>query len=138
MSNPTKEKTDALPLSEQIRTYAPWIFAAIILVGYGWIINYLMMRTTVSNEEWLKLTYIFSSVEAIVFTVIGFIFGREVNRSRAIRAEQGEAKAEKDKKVLAREVLKHLPSPISTSEAMQAESQDLVKLRNMAETYLVE
>ena len=89
-------------------------------------------------DEWLKLTYIFSSVEAIVFTVIGFIFGREVNRSRAIRAEQGEAKAKKVKKVLAREVLKNLPQPISTSEAMKAESHDLGQLRSMAEAYLVE
>ncbi len=138
MLTPKEEKIEAMSLPEKLRAYVPWYFAGIILIGYGLFINYLLGKTGTNNEEWVKITYIFSSVEAIVFTAVGFIFGREVNRSRAEKAEQGEEKARKDKKELAKEVLKKLPQPPSTPDALNLESEDLNKLRNIAESFLNE
>lgn len=136
MSKPIEEKKDEMTLPEKLRAYVPWIFAGVILIGYGIFIYYLIGKTNAEDEEWVKITYIFSSVEAIVFTAVGFIFGREVNKSRAEKAEKGEEKAKKEKKELAKEVLKKLPQPPATPDAMNLESQDLNKLRNMAEIYL--
>ena len=136
MSKPIEEKSNALTLPEKLRAYVPWIFAGIILLGYAYFIHYLIGKTGAKDEEWVKITYIFSSVEAIVFTAVGFIFGREVNRSRAVKAEKNEEKAKKDKKELAKEVLKKLPQPPPNPDAFNLESQDLNKLRNMAEIYL--
>ena len=107
-----------------------------ILLGYGWFISYLIGKTNEPNEVWVKITYIFSSVEAIVFTAVGFIFGREVNKSRAVKAEKNEEKAKKDEKELAKEVLKKLPQPPSTPDSMKPNPENLNQLRNMAENYL--
>ena len=99
------------------------------MLGYTYFIHYLIGKTDTEAEEWIEITYIFSSVEAIVFTAVVFIFGREVNRPRVVKAEKNEEKAKKDKKELAKEILKKLPQTPSTPESLN-------KLRNMAEIYL--
>lgn len=136
MIKPEEEKIDTMTISEKLRAYVPWIFAGIILLGYAWFIYYLIGKTNAEDKEWVKITYIFSSIEAIVFTAVGFIFGREVNRLRAVKAEKSEEKAKKAKNKLAKEVLKKIPQPASTPGAMNLELQNLNKLRSMAETYL--
>ena len=45
-----------------------------------------------SALTWAHLTYVFGSVEAIVFTAVGWLFGREVHREAAAQA----TKAAKD------------------------------------------
>jgi len=135
MSKPIEEKSNVMTLPEKLRAYIPWVFSGIILLGYGLLIPYLMSKTGAKAEEWVKLTYVFSSVEAIVFTAVGFIFGREVNRSRAINAEKNEEKAKKEKNELAKEVLEKFPKPPSTPDAMNLEPESLDNLRNMAQKY---
>lgn len=90
-----------------------------------------MNKTHTDDKEWVKLTYIFSSVEAIVFTAVGFVFGKEVSRSRAISAEKREEKAKNEKRELAREVLDKLPKAPSTPDKISLDG-----LRNKAERYL--
>lgn len=124
-----------MTLIEKLRAYIPWIFSGIILLGYALFIAFMADKTETSNEEWVKLTYIFGSVEAIVFTAVGFIFGNEVNRSRAIKAEKSEEKAKKEKNELAKEVLDKLPIPPSSPDKINFEAQNLNILRNMAEKY---
>ena len=40
------------------------------------------------EEEWARLVYLLSGVEAIAFAAAGYFFGREVNRARAEAAEE--------------------------------------------------
>lgn len=139
MSKPQPPKENPSPPTDNIRIYGPWVFAAIILIGYALFVNYLVGKTNAENDEWIKLTYIFGSVEAIVFTAVGFIFGREVNRSRAIKAEQNEAKAKKEKQKLAEEILKQLPDPPGPDpDPVKNTFNNLSGLRGMAQIYLEE
>ncbi|WP_108805096.1 hypothetical protein [Aquimarina sp. Aq107] len=124
-----------MTLIEKLRAYVPWIIAGIILLGYAFFISFMTEKTKTSDEEWLKLVYIFGSVEAIVFAAVGFIFGNEVNRSRVITAEKNEDKAKREKNELAKEILDKLPVAPSTPDSVNFETQNLNKLRNMAEKY---
>ena len=69
--------------------------AVLALVGFSWIIIYLMSKTESASEmEWTRAVYLLSGVEAIAFAAAGFIFGREVNRQRAQKAEERAFEAE--------------------------------------------
>ena len=123
-----------ITLSNKLKEYAPWVFAVIILISYGWFITELIKYKNAPSEEWTRLTYIFSSLEAIVFTAVGFIFGREVNRSRAIKAEKGEEKAKKEKQKLAKEILEQLPGPPDLDQNTKSITQ-IEGLRSLAKIY---
>jgi hypothetical protein len=43
---------------------------------------------TQDQTEWERWVYVFGAVQAIAFAAIGWVFGREVNRERAEKAEQ--------------------------------------------------
>lgn len=77
-----------------ILTIGPFIIAFLILVGYAFFVASLVNKVTVTDAVWVKLIDLFGSVEAIVFTAVGFLFGREVNRTRALHAEQKEKEAQ--------------------------------------------
>lgn len=48
----------------------------------------------VNEIVWGRYIYLLTGVEAIVFTAVGFIFGREVNRARAENAEKDKTTAQ--------------------------------------------
>lgn len=131
-----QKQGDTMALHEKLRAYLPWLFAIMILSGYAWFIYYLIGKTDSKDEEWVKITYIFSSVEAIVFTAVGFIFGREVNKSRAVEAERKEEQAKKDKKEFAKEVLDKIPQAPTTPDLPDQASLDINSIRAKAEIYL--
>jgi len=69
--------------------------AVLLLLGFSWFIYYLVGRTNSASElEWTRSVYLLSGVEAIVFAAAGFLFGREVHRLRAEKAEERAHKAE--------------------------------------------
>jgi cytochrome bd-type quinol oxidase subunit 1 len=68
-------------------------FAGLVTVAFGAFAAYLVLNADTTNQtEWQRWVYIFGSVEAIAFTAVGWVFGKEVNRQRAESAE-GAAKA---------------------------------------------
>jgi len=72
-----------------------YLIAIAALVGFSWFIIYLIGKTTNASElEWTRAVYLLSGVEAVAFAAAGFIFGREVNRQRAEKAEQRASKSE--------------------------------------------
>lgn len=73
---------------------ASFIAALAALVGFTVFIRYLMARVMVPDPQWIRLMDLFGSVEAIVFAAAGFLFGREVNRTRANSAETATRNAE--------------------------------------------
>jgi hypothetical protein len=70
--------------------YLPYLVGVLALVAYAAFV--LTLRREVgdgtSEQEWLRLTYLFTGVESIAFAAAGFFFGREVNRARAEQAEK--------------------------------------------------
>jgi lysylphosphatidylglycerol synthetase-like protein (DUF2156 family) len=79
-----------------------------VLVGFVALVLYLLRNLTMNEQQWLRSTWIFSGVEAIVFAAVGWLFGREVHREQAEKAEaRADAATEMANKgeVLARMVL---------------------------------
>jgi hypothetical protein len=70
--------------------------AVSVLVAFAAFLWFMTTKASVNNEvEWNRLVYLFGGVEAIAFAAAGFLFGREVHRRQAEKAEQQAAKAEK-------------------------------------------
>lgn len=54
----------------------------------------LTSPTTVNEIEWGRNVYLYSGLEALAYAAAGFLFGREVNRQRADRAEEDAARSQ--------------------------------------------
>lgn len=72
------------------REWLVTIVAIIALVAFAVFVSYLLRQIAATDQEWARLIYLLSGIEAIVFAAAGFLFGREVHRERA---ESAEAKA---------------------------------------------
>lgn len=73
-------------------------FALVVLAAFGVLAYYLVDHAdTTKQQEWERLVYVFGAVEAIAFAAIGWVFGREVNRERAEKAEDRAETAEEEK-----------------------------------------
>lgn len=75
-----------------------WQFAvACLLLGAFAVIAIVMIINADGDEtHWQRQVYVFGAVEAMVFTAVGWIFGREVHRSTAETASKNAADAAKD------------------------------------------
>jgi hypothetical protein len=80
--------------------------AIAILAVYVLFMAYLAIaQIQIEEPFWGRLVFLFSGIEAIVFTAVGFVFGREINRkseqlaSKMVKdAEKEKEKAEEQKK----------------------------------------
>jgi hypothetical protein len=99
----TPENNDATPTGGSAadtmssgRWTALFVVSVVILVAFGILMLYML---AIANDKgtdekiWGRQTFIFGAAEAIAFTAIGWMFGREVNRQRAETAE-AQAKTE--------------------------------------------
>jgi len=101
-----------------LRSAIPWIFALFVLVGYGLFLRHLALHSNpkdVGDDHWVRLVFLFSSVEAIAFAAVGFIFGKEVNKTRAETAEKDAKQAKKVNKEMVNDLYGKL---IQTSSPM--------------------
>lgn len=73
-------------------------FAVVLTVVFLVAALLLYQKTdTKESQEWERLVYIFAAIEALAFTAVGWIFGREVNRQRADAADKRADDAEQQK-----------------------------------------
>jgi type VI protein secretion system component VasK len=72
------------------------IFAAALLVLFVALVIVLLVSRNVSESAWKNLVYVFGSVEALVFTAVGWVFGREVHRAQVASAEASAEDAKQD------------------------------------------
>jgi len=76
-----------------------FVVTVVLLVAFGILIILLMDNADSANETtWNRHIYLFAAAEAIVFTSVGWLFGREVHRSEAKTAKDDAAAAKKDAK----------------------------------------
>jgi hypothetical protein len=75
-------------------------FAVVLLIVFL-AATYILYQAadTQNTQEWERLVYIFGAIEAVAFTAIGWVFGREVNRQRAETAEKRADGAEQQRDV---------------------------------------
>src|SRR5690348_4166956 len=74
-------------LIENLRGVVAVIVAVMLLLGFGALIWFLVSQAGSAAEgTWSRFVYLFGSAEALVFTAVGWLFGREVNRQAAQNA----------------------------------------------------
>jgi hypothetical protein len=104
---------------------AQLIVAIVILAAFAIVVGFMLLNADGNPEVWERRVYVFSGVEAIVFTAVGWIFGREVHRGTAeqakedakeAKAEAKDAKADAEKGHVLRGAIAALPSePTATA-----------------------
>ena len=74
------------------------IFTVVVIAAFGAFATYLVLNADTKNTtEWDHWVYIFGSIEAVAFTAVGWLFGKEVNRQRAEKAEERAVQADQKK-----------------------------------------
>ncbi|WP_433307231.1 hypothetical protein ACQP2F_22980 [Actinoplanes sp. CA-030573] len=70
-----------------------WV-ATGLLIGFAVLVVAMIWLAGGDDVVWQRRLYVFGAVEAIVFTAVGWLFGREVNRSAvdSARADATEAR----------------------------------------------
>jgi hypothetical protein len=75
-----------------------WV-AAMLIATFAVLTVFMLSWANASDAVWKNRVFVFSSVEAIVFTAVGWIFGREIHRTEAVSARKDAEDAKKDAKV---------------------------------------
>ena len=64
------------------------LVACAAVIACGSFVYYMLGQTKTEEKEWTRAVYLFQGVEAVAFAAAGFIFGKEVHRERAEKAEK--------------------------------------------------
>jgi hypothetical protein len=67
-----------------------------LVIAFAVLIAVMFAYADGSETLWQRRIYLFSALEAIVFTAVGWLFGREVHRSAAETARQDAANAKQE------------------------------------------
>jgi hypothetical protein len=75
-----------------------WQFGVAVglLVGFGVLVVVMMTMADGNDTAWQRRVYLFGAVQALVFTAIGWLFGREVHRSEAQTARRDAEAAQRE------------------------------------------
>lgn len=78
-----------------------WTWQFVVTVGllllFAAVVFWLMIAADNTEETvWQRRVYLFGAVQAIVFTAVGWLFGREVNRSAVEAGKEAAADAKKE------------------------------------------
>ncbi|OGO05722.1 MAG: hypothetical protein A2Z76_00465 [Chloroflexi bacterium RBG_13_56_8b] len=77
-----------------LEKWVPYIVAFVILVIFGFFAYFMLGKTGAEETEWTRSVYVFSGIEAIAFAAAGFLFGKEVHRAQAEKADDRAAQAQ--------------------------------------------
>ncbi len=74
--------------AESFRGIVAVVVAVLLLLGFAALVVFLVAQAgTASEGTWSRFVFLFGAAEALVFTAVGWLFGREVNRQAAQNAE---------------------------------------------------
>lgn len=94
---------DSTPTKSNFATGVALVIAIAALAFFVVQVFYMqsLLKANVPELDWTRAVYLFGAVEALAFAAAGYLWGREVNRQRAEKAEaradktQGEAEVAK-------------------------------------------
>jgi len=75
-----------------------FVLAILIFLAYLIFIVYMLYESKTTDLAWTRMLYLFSGLEAIVFAALGYVFGKDVHRIRAEKAEERAEDAKKSEK----------------------------------------
>ena len=80
----------------------PWrwqfFMATALIVAFAVLAAFMLSWANAPDAVWKNRMFVFSSVEAIVFTAVGWVFGREVHRTQVEAARKDADDAREDAK----------------------------------------
>jgi hypothetical protein len=71
-----------------VEKWVPYVVAIGVLVGFGFMLQHMLGLAKADEAEWARYVYLFGSIEAVAFAATGFLFGKEVHREQAKKAEE--------------------------------------------------
>jgi hypothetical protein len=74
--------------SNRIKRTLALVVAVAAIILYVFATIYLFRKLDVLEEHWDKALLLFKGLEALALAAAGFLFGREVHRERAEKAEE--------------------------------------------------
>jgi len=141
-TNPTdnSQTPDIQPTTTSDKFYQSsrfWLAVVLIAIYLGFVI-YLMKKVDLfeltkdptknasDNLKWARYLFLFTGIEAIVFTAVGYVFGRDVSRKSEQKAEQmaeeeknEKQKAQQEKDEAKKEAQKKTDSFVVESRALE-------------------
>ncbi|MDV3222682.1 hypothetical protein [Intrasporangium sp.] len=109
----------------------PWqlLFGAAALIGTIYIVFAIIAfnradDTGLDESAWLRTVFVIQGIEAIAFTAIGWLFGREVHRGEAKVAEKQAEEAKQDAKEAQAETGEAREAAIGAVERAAAAEKD--------------
>jgi hypothetical protein len=97
MAVTTDDKKNSSPSTDGRATLAA-VVTIVSLLALLLAVLYLASATGASDLAWTRLVYALTPIETIAFAAVGWLFGREVHRQQAqkaeARAEQAETRAD--------------------------------------------
>ena len=85
-------------MPEKVRELVAPIVAALLVLFLVGVTLGLFGHLNMPQPEWDRSLYLLNGAEAVGFAAAGYLFGKEVNRGRAEKAEEREEKAEQRSK----------------------------------------
>lgn len=72
------------------------IIIGLFVLAYAIFVFFLMDKIESEEPYWTRLIFIFSSLEAITFAALGYVFGKEITKKVALVAEKGQKQAKEE------------------------------------------
>jgi len=91
-----------------------------LLIGFAALVVVMLIAARGNDVVWQRRVYLFGAAEAIVFTAVGWLFGREVHRAEAESARKDATDAKQDA-ASARDEAKNLAKDAATAEQRAVE-----------------
>jgi uncharacterized membrane protein YccC len=107
------------------------VTAIAVLVAFAVVLGYMIRITGADERLWTRATYLFGSVEAIAFAAAGFLFGREVHREQAAKAEKRADAAEQTARQASSEAAQAQANGESLAELAQLKAASLDQRRGL-------
>ncbi|WP_141564523.1 hypothetical protein [Mycolicibacterium palauense] len=82
-----------------LRHWLTWVLAAGLVALFAvacWLLYQAAAQPDMTETLWARYIYVFGALEAIVFTAVGWLFGREVHRSTAEFATEDAARTRRE------------------------------------------
>jgi hypothetical protein len=107
-----------------------WVAVALVVAFVALAVAMLGLADG-SDQAWQRRVYVFGAVEAVVFTAVGWLFGREVHRAEAETAKSDAADAKREAET-AREEAKR--NATAAAEATRSAAEEHAQARTVAAT----
>jgi hypothetical protein len=107
-----------------------WVAVALVVAFVALAVAMLGLADG-SDQAWQRRVYIFGAVEAVVFTAVGWLFGREVHRAEAETAKQDAVDARQEAAAARQEAKQNAGT---AAEATAAAAAERAQARTVAAT----